>query len=718
MAEIPSTYSESWFRIARQRVSLRPHVHIIRQQFRGERWYVLQDPFNNQFFRVRPEVYQFLIRLSPDRTVDAVWHEMFELDPELAPGQEEVIRLLAQLYGANLLQSTLAPDSARLFDRYTKRKQRERKAFLRSIMFARIPLFDPDHFLKRALPLARLLISWPGLLLWLGVVGVALKIVMDNFGSLMQQSEGILAPDNILWLYVGLIIVKTLHEFGHAFACRRFGGEVHTMGIMFLLFTPIPYMDATASWSFRSRWQRAFVASAGMIVEVFVAALATFVWVRTAPGLLHSLAYNMMFLASVSTVLFNANPLLRFDGYYILSDLLDIPNLHQRSTGMIKHFIEYYCFGYKKSVSPARNRKEAVWLGIFAVASWIYKIIIFATILFFLADRFLILGIIMALVCAVAWICVPIYKLIIYLASSPKLERTRMRAISVVGCFILFWLILLDVIPFPNHFRSPGVLQAEQHSVIVSSTPGILEEVVTQDGDGVQAGQVLYRLSNPELDFQIDSARAQMEETDAMIRQAMRESTADLKPLESRREAIDKLLARFLGSRSELLVRAPHSGRWVAPDLDNAIGSWLDRGKPVGQVVDQSNFYFSATVSQREVSRLFSGEINGSEIKFPGQSGESLPVSGLKIIPVEKQNLPSAAIGWAGGGEVAVDVKDSSGTRAVDPFFEVRAAFPMTDTVSLLHGRSGKIRFDLPKEPLLRQWLRKFRQLLQNRYGI
>ena len=718
MADIPSTYSESWFRIAQQRVSLRPHVKVIRQRFRGELWYVLQDPFNNQFFRIRPEAYQFLIRLNRDRTVDSVWHEMFELDPDTAPGQEEVLRLLAQLYRANLLHSTLAPDSARLFDRYTQRKQQERKTFFRSIMFARIPLFDPDNFLKRSLPLARMLISWPGLILWLVVVGIALKIVVDNIGALMDQSQGVLAPDNLFWLYMALIIVKTLHEFGHAFACRRFGGEVHTMGVMFLLFTPIPYMDATASWSFRGCWQRALVASAGMIVELFVAALAAFIWVRTAPGTLHSLAYNIMFLASTSTLLFNANPLLRFDGYYILSDLLDIPNLHQRSTGLIKHFVEYYCFGYKKSLSPARSRKEAAWLGVFAVASFIYKIIVFATILFFIADRFLILGMIMAVVCVVAWVCVPVYKLVVYLASSPRLERTRLRAVTVVCGFLLFWIVLLDRVPFPNHFRSPGVLQAGQYSVVVSDVSGIVEEVIRADGSHVEAGQALYRLSNKELEFQIRAAESQLAENDAMLLRAMQHQTADLKPLESRAEATRKMLARLYQSREDLIVRAKHDGLWVTPDLGDTIGAWIQRGKPVGPIVDQSEFYFSAIVSQNEASRLFSNEIKGSEIKLFGQSVTSLPVLSTKVIPVERRNLPSAAVGWAGGGEVAIDMQDQSGTVSADPFFEVRAMVPGISNAVMLHGRGGRIRFELPPEPLLRQWLRKFRQLLQNRYGI
>lgn len=718
MAEIPSTYSESWFRIAQQRVSLRAHVRVHRQFFRGERWYVLQDPFNNQYFRVRPPAYEFLARLRPDRTVDAVWNETFEADPDNAPGQEEVIRLLAQLYGANLLHSSLAPDSARLFERFTKRRQRERKAFFRSIMFARIPLFDPDHFLKRAMPVAKALFSWLGLLVWLVVVGAAMKVVIDNFSDLKDQTEGVLAPDNLFWLYVGLVIIKAVHEFGHAFACRRFGGEVHTMGIMFLLFTPIPYMDATASWAFRSRWQRALVGAAGMIVEVFVASLATFVWVSTSPGTIHSLAYNMMLVASVSTVLFNANPLLRFDGYYILSDLLDIPNLHQRSTGLLKHGIEYYCFGYKKSTNPARSRRETVWLAVFAVASWIYKVIIFTTILFFLADRFLILGMIMAVVCAVAWICVPIYKLIVYLASSPKLERTRFRAVSVVVGFLLFLMLVLDIIPFPNRFRSPGVLQAYEHSLVVTGVSGRIAEAVTLDGSDVVKGQPLFRMSNRDLELQIEAARAQLAQTESMILRAMKENSADLKPLRSREEATRKLLERLLESQTELVVRAGHSGVWVAPGIEDLVGSWHERGKPIGQIVNQSTFYFSAIISQKEASRLFTDEIRDSEVKMYGQAGETLTVVEQTVIPADQQNLPSAAIGWAGGGEVAVDLQDKSGTKAVEPFFEVRSTVVGSEELTMLHGKGGRIRFDLPPEPLLRQWVRKLRQLLQQRYGI
>ena len=372
MATSSRTFSESWHRVANLKVSLIPTVSMRKQLFRGETWYVLYNPFNNQFFRLRPEAHYFVSRLHPQRTVEEVWTECLDRYPDAAPGQEDVVQLLTQLYQANLLYFEMPADSQKLFERYSKRRQREIRSKLISIMFIRIPLIDPQRFLNWIKPLTKYLVNPIGALLWLLVVFSAGKIVIDHFDVVFEQAQGILAPDNLALLYIGLILVKTLHEFGHAIVCSRYGGEVHTMGVMLLIFTPLPYMDATSSWSFRSRWRRALVGAAGMIIELFIAALAVFLWARTGPGTLHSLAYNMMFIASVSTLLFNANPLLRFDGYYILSDLMDIPNLSTNSMKHLRHLTERYLFGYKESVSPSQTRKEAVWLTVFGILSGIY----------------------------------------------------------------------------------------------------------------------------------------------------------------------------------------------------------------------------------------------------------------------------------------------------------------------------------------------------------
>jgi putative peptide zinc metalloprotease protein len=718
MPETAGTFSESWYRIADQHAALRPHIRMRRQFYRGERWYLLHDPVNNQFFRLRPPAYDFVARLRLDRTIEQVWQECLAAHPEEAPGQEDVIRLLSQLYTANLLHSDLPPDSAKLFERYKQRRQREVQSRLLNIMFARIPVLDPDDFLKRTMPVSRFLYSPLGALLWLAVVGWGMKVALDNASALKDQSQAVLEPGNLFLLYLGMVLIKTVHEFGHAFACRRFGGEVHTMGIMFMIFTPMPYMDATSSWAFRNRWQRVIVGAAGMLHELFLAAIATVVWAGTGQGTLHSLAYNMMFVASISTLVFNINPLMRFDGYYILSDLLDIPNLYTQANRQLIYLVERYAFGCRNAESPAHSRKEAFWLAAFGTAGHVYRAFVFSAILLVMADRLLILGMIMAVVCLISWIIVPMVRLVRYLAASPRLARNRTRAVFVCGSAAAALVLLLEVIPFPNHFRAPGVLQAMEHTIVVNESEGYLDRILVPSGGKVTRGQALVQMRNRELEFELEAVRAQYTETQALELRALREQGVDLQPIRSRLEAVAKRLRHLEARQAALTVRAKHPGVWVAPKLEELFGGWLERGTTLGQVINEEGFYFAAIISQKEASRLFAHEIRAAQVRLRGQAGIALPVSKQVIIPAEHDTLPSAALGWRGGGEIPIAVDDPAGVRAAEPFFELRATVQPGPEALILHGRSGKIRFDLPSQPLLEQWIRKLRQLLQKRYGL
>lgn len=712
----PATFSESWYRIAHQRIWLRPGVRVRRQNYRGERWFVLDNPFSNQFFRIRPAAYELIARLGPDRTVQQAWQECLDRFPDEAPGQEAVIQLLSQLYHGNLLQYENAADSAQLFERYKKRQEREVRSRLLNLMFMRFPLLDPDRFLVRTMPLVGRLISPLGALLWLFVVGWGVKVAMDNFAVLREQTQSVLSPDNLVLLYLGMVVIKTLHEFGHAFFCRRFGGEVHVMGVLLMIFTPMPYVDATSSWSFRSRWQRVLVGAAGMIVEVFIAALMVFVWANTGPGTLHNLAYNMIFIASVSTLVFNLNPLLRFDGYYILSDLVEIPNLQQRANLQLRHLCERYLFGIKKSVSPTDRRKEAFWLVVFGILSGIYRVVVFGGILLVVADRFFIIGIIMAAICAISWVLVPAWRFGQYLASNPQLERTRLRAVAVSAVGFAAILLLLAVVKFPSHFRAPGVLLAQERTQVVTETAGYLRALLVEPGSRVTAGQPLLEFANPELDLELVNARAAVSELDARLRLAMKQRTADLKPLTMRLNAVNGRVQKLEMDKAALVVKARHDALWIAPELPDQVGRWLPRGTRLGLLINPAAFEFAAVIKQEDGDALFARKISGAEVRLRGQADEVVPIGKWRVIPAEQQTLPSAALGWTGGGEVPVSVDDPQ--KAVEPFFEVQAdVLPKAD-VAILHGRSGKIRFDLEPEPLLPRWIRRLQQLLQKRYQL
>ncbi len=712
------TFSESWYRVAGLKVRLHPTVAVRRQLFRGETWYVLRDPFNNQYFRLRPEAHDLVSRLRPDRTVEQVWQECLERNPDHAPGQEDVIQLLTQLHFANLLHFETPADSAKLFERYKKRRQREVKSRLLGIMFMRIPLFDPENLLRRMLPFLKGLISPVGALLWLGVVGWAVKLAVDRSGELLDQAQGVLSPDNWILLYAALVVVKSLHEFGHAMVCRRFGGEVHTMGVMLLVFTPLPYVDATSSWSFRSRWQRAAVGAAGMIFEIFAAGLAVFLWAYTGQGTLHSLAYNVMFIASVSTVVFNANPLLRFDGYYILSDLMDIPNLGIRANRHLRHLAERYLFGYRESLSPAPNFREAFWLTVYGVASGIYRVLVFTGIIFFVADKFLLAGLIMALLCVVSWGVAPLLRLLSYLATSPRLAKTRLRAAAVCLGSLLILGAFLAFCPFPNRFRAPGVVETIRYTQVINDTPGYVKSVHVPTGQEVRPGTALIGLADRELDLAMEAALAQRREAEAMALRALSAGSADLQPVRKRLEAIEARIRDLEAKQASLTVRAAQAGVWVAPGIQEMVGAWVHRGAVLGKIVNRSDFHFAAVVSQAEAADLFNGQIRKVEVRVRGQGGSNLEVLRYRIIPYRQEKLPSAALGWQGGGDVAVSGKDQAGLKTVEPFFQIYADLRPGPEALLLHGRSGKVRFTLDSKPLLWQWAHGLKQMLQKRYQL
>ncbi|HWW03224.1 MAG TPA: biotin/lipoyl-binding protein [Candidatus Acidoferrum sp.] len=716
MPEPLGTFSESWYRIAGQRVYLRPGVIVQRQRFRGERWFVLQNPFSNQYFRMQQAAYEFVGRLRPERTVQEVWQECVNRFPDEAPGQEAVLRLLSQLYFANLLQYEEARDSAQLFERYQQRRQREVSARLLNLMFMRFPLLDPDRFLVRTLPAVGWLISRVGAVLWLVVVGLGVKVAIDNWPALRLQGQGVLAPGNLPLLYAGLVLIKSIHEFGHAFFCRKFGGEVHVMGIMLMIFTPVPYVDASSSWGLRSRWQRALVGAAGMIVELFVAALAAFVWAKTGPGTVHSLAYNMMFIASVSTLVFNLNPLLRFDGFYILSDLLEIPNLSQRASQQLRHLWEHYVFGVKDSSSPALTRREAAWLVVYGIASGIYRVIVFTGVLLLVADRFLILGLIMAAVCAVSWVTVPTVKFVRYLTTSPRLQRVRPRACGITAALAAVLLLLLALIPFPNHFRAPGIVQAEERTDVINDVAGVVQKLLVESGNRVSSGQPLLQLTNRELELNLADAQGLFSEAEARFREALSKTNADLKPLASRLESVGERLAKLKADEAALTVRARHDGVWVAPRARDSVGRRLERGMLLGLVVNPGSFEFVATVAQTDADAAFAQQPHQGQVRLRGQAGSVVEVSAWKVVPGGKQTLPSPALGWAAGGEVPV--APSEPEKAKEPFFEIHAHLLPAAEVALLHGRSGTIRFKLQPEPLLPRWYRRLAQLLQKRYQL
>jgi putative peptide zinc metalloprotease protein len=324
MSANPSLTESLPDRLRNVRVGVREDLEVSRHLFRNEPAYIVRDPISFQSFRFDTIDYGIFVRISTDKTLGDLYEELVVGDVLDADDEQRYYSFIFQLHRSGLLALPVS-DATLLYKRFQAREASKARNRWKSFFFFQVPLWNPDRFLDRTVHLARPLFTRTAFMVWCLVIISALYVVAVRWRDLFQPLEALLAMRNLIIMWITLVGLKFFHEFGHAFACKRFGGVVPEIGAMFIVGTPIAYVDATASWGFPSRLKRMIVGLGGMYFESFFAAIAVFVWAASEPGLIKSIAYNTMLLASVVTILFNINPLMRFDGYYLFSDLVEIP---------------------------------------------------------------------------------------------------------------------------------------------------------------------------------------------------------------------------------------------------------------------------------------------------------------------------------------------------------------------------------------------------------
>jgi putative peptide zinc metalloprotease protein len=713
-----SIFSESWYVISSLKVALLHSVSVQRQVYRGEEWYLLRDRLNNKFFRIKPEAYRFVMALHTQQSIEEIWEEYLEKNPQTTPTQDEVVTLLSQLHTNNLLYFKNQAKSEDIFERFVEYKAKNIQSKLFSFLFIRVPLFDPEKFLQKSKPVIDALFSPFALLIWLLIMLWGAKSVGDNLLTLSIQAEGMLSPSNLIYLYITMFVLKVFHELGHAMVCNKFGGPVHTLGLMFLVFTPLPYMDASSSWTFKNKWHRAMVGSAGMFIELFFAAVAAIIWANTGEGFINSLSFNIMIIGSVSSIVFNANPLLKFDAYYILSDVLEIPNLFQRSKEQVYYLVEKYLFGLEYLESPSRTQKEAIWMLFYAVMSFVYRLFVSIAIAIFVADQIFIVGLLVVILSLFMWILKPIYQFIIYLWSSPKLNKNRSIVMAKVAFVSTLLLFLIAIIPVSYSLKAQGVVYAKAFLPLYTPNEGYIKTLHVQSGEVVKKGALIASLSNHEINLDIQMTQAKLQETLALELKAQN-SIADLQPIKERIKLLNEKLKLYKRRKEELNIYAPQNGVWILGTQKYKKGFLLQKREQLGYLIDaKQGFEFVAVALQEKAYELFNEKDLKASLKIYGEAHNTLLLTGLQILPYRQQKLPSPALGWMGGGEIQVASDDPTGTKSLEAFFEIRATIEGKGSLALLHERRGVVRIELPSIPLWQQSIKAFKQLLQKRYQL
>jgi putative peptide zinc metalloprotease protein len=715
------TFSESWYRVSELNPRLHGAVRVQRQKYRGEIWFVLQDPANCRFFRVNEAAYHFIAMLDGRRTVSGVWQICLERFGDAAPTQGEVIQLLCRLHASNLLLGNIAPDAEALFKRHRKQVWREVRSAFGNLFSLRLPLWDPDPFLNRWVAAVGYLFSKAGLALWAGILAAGLFAVAGNVGKLAALAPQALKPANLPLLYVTIVVVKLLHELGHAFACKHFGrksgsgGEVHQMGLTILYFTPLPYVDASSSWALGNKWHRIIVGAGGMIVEFAVASIAAILWTQTAEGsTVNVIAYNIMLIAGVSSLAFNGNPFLRYDAYYILLDFLEIPNLESRSKLYFSYLIKRYIWGLDNAPDPSHDPAEKGWLLFYAIASTVCRVFILAAIALMLMHLFPAIGSVLVAVLLVRWMVLPFGRFIRFLAISGDLTRHRRRAIATSALTAGLVLIVVGLVKIPDRCRIEGIVEPYDYAVIHMKTTGYVDTILDSGTRTGPDGPALFTAQSPELEVKRDRLQAENRRLRLERHSAQTNETAAAQIVDEKIAALDEQINRTKRKLNDLSLRSPIGGVWVVPDADRLVGRRLEQGERIGVMADLDRIRIRAVASQQVASRLIDDTRPEVEIKVKNSPGIEFNGRIEKIFPAGQKELPSAALGYAAGGATRTDTKDSTGRHAAVAFFEILVV-PSDPSAALRPGQTMVLRFETSPKSLAVQGWRTLLQLFQLR---
>lgn len=712
-----TVFSQSWHSVAKLRPKLLPHARIHSHDYRGQHWFVLSDSTSGRNHRISPDSYAIVSKMNGRRTVEELWDEACESGGDGIPTQDELVKLLMQLHSNDLLYCDVTPDSAELFERYRKRKWQKWKNLVTQPLSIRIPLYNPDDLLSRWAHHFSWLFTPFGALLWIAVVLPALVLAGQHWDELtLNLSDQVLSADNLLVLVIVFPFVKAAHELGHGFAAKVWGGGVHEMGIMFLVFAPIPYVDASSASTFRSKHRRAVVGAAGMLAEVFLAALAMYVWVLVEPGVVRAIAFNVMLIAGISTIIVNGNPLLRFDGYFILSDLIEMPNLAQRGQKYLTYLSDRYLFGARELTPPNDSRAEKTWFVGYTISAWCYRMFIMVTIILFVAGEFFIFGVILAIVAVIGFIGKPLWKGWKHLLESPTLHRYRGRAIVSTVTLIVLVTVFVTYVPMPLRTLSEGVVWLPDNALVRAQADGAFQRWLVDPSSKVDKGDVLLVMENPELEAELKVARARVREVQGRynVEQFTNPVEADAlrKQLLYEKESLRDIEERY----GKLVIQSVGSGVLTVERPHNMTGRFYRKGSLLGYVMDREQLVARVAVSQDDIG-LVRSAIQSVEIRFVDSVPERHRVSVLREVPSGLNELPTLALSPAGGGTIPVDPGDSKGLKTLNRVFFLDVSLPK-DALPETFGGRVYVRFIHGAEPLASQAYRRVRQLLLSRFSV
>ncbi len=706
--------SPNWHRYAELRPILKSGVTITAHRYLGELWYVLRDPATAQHHRFTPAACRIIAGMDGQRSVAALWEEALAREGENAPGQLDLQRLLIQLHSADLIASDSTPGINELDDRRLKNLRQQRARSFKNPMSIVVPLFNPDRIVSGLAAMRRRCPEVVWTTLYLALVIPALII-----GSLMRNelfavpSDTLLSGQNLVLIALLTPLVKLWHEAGHGIVSRIYGAPVREFGLMVMAFYPMPYVDASASSAIPSKWRRIHVALAGISFEFALAALALYVWVLSEPGLVKAMALNVMLIAGVSTLVINGNPLLRYDGYYALCDLIEMPNLAQRSNRYWGYLAERHLFGLRSARPETLSRRERLAFVLYAPLAWLYRTLVVVAIAIFVAQHYLLLGILIALWSLWLSVLWPLLKLLKLVFAGERLAEVRGRAVATTLAGLAA-LGLLAALPAPLHSVAEGVVWLPENAIVRARAPGFVATAIPTSGM-VEAGAPLVSLANPLLEGELAVQRLKVAE--AAMRVQVETFADQARLVLARRELEDAVAAeRRMSNRVQrLALAASVPGRFDLPTGQDLPGRYMAEGSLVGHVLPDAARTIRVVVTQDNIDIVRSG-VERVDVKVSGDVGRTLSARIVREVPAGSHELPSAALGSTGSGALPVDPRDDKGLTSLSRVFQFD--LELDEALPPRFGSRVHVKMFHGAEPVYRQVSRRIRQLFLTQFAV
>lgn len=705
--------SPLWYRVSELRPRLRGHVRIQRREARGQTWYLLIDPNTGRFHRVNRAAYEFVGRINGRDTVGQLWSHVHERLGESAPTQGDVVQLLSQLAQAELISADALPEFGAFLKAKRKRELEKKLAAVNPLAF-KVPLFDPSRGLNALQPVSRALFTVWGLFAWLALTLLGLGFAVAHAEALTHAVKThSLSTGFLISMWVAYPFVKLIHEFGHAMAVRVWGGQVKEIGITLMLLTPVPYVDASAATQFAQRHRRVLVGAVGIMVELAIAALALFVWLAASAPWLQQGALAVMLLCSLSTVVFNANPLARFDGYYVLSDLLEVPNLARRANAVVTGFVTRL-LGAAPAAPAASTPTETAMLAAYSIAAYAYRWVVGLAIVSWLHESYPLLAAAVALLLLWGLVVWPAWRGFGYLLWDARLNGKRTRAMGIGASFAMALVVALGVVPAPSVTVQQGVVWLPEHAVIRVPTDGTLTALHAKAGEHVRAGTTIAAFENLELASEREAAYAKQVQLDVQYYEAMLIDPLRAQQLAAERATVQTEVTRLDERLATLSVAARIDGTLVLPRSQESDGHFYAQGRELGYVLPNEPVLVKVALTEAQAALVRAGSAQVG-VRLADRHGTVHRGRIERETPGITRELPSAALGASAGGPIATDPGDKTGRRTLQPVTLVDVR--LDELRSAPMGMRAWVRFEHTGEPLVAQWARALRQLFLRSLG-